>query len=201
MLPCPKLVLNIDHMVKTKKQRAPKLKGFKIKARPLTEDQIQVFVDHFSKYNSFPGSKIPCTVTGKLTTAVGPWLKKKVKEFGSAEALLRGYKCRQVNKQQRIVAIGKRKKGKQQENLVTKENGRYDIPIIDVNKVPRPMTDSELSKSSESACLRPDIFLNNGRHCDSCRYFAICKSRLKNLPKHISFDGEKFISKEEHKKK
>ena len=188
-------------MIKTTKQRAPKLKGFKIKAKPLTEDQIQQFVEHFSKYNSFPGSKIPCTVTGKLTTAVGPWLKKKVKEFGSAEALLRGYKCRQVNKQQRIVAIGKRKKNKQQDNAIVKEEGRYNIPNIDLTSTSRPMSPDDISKDTESACFRPDIFLNNGRHCDGCKYYKMCKNDLKNLPKHIDFDGEKFIYKEEHKKK
>lgn len=197
-MPCPTLVLNIDHMIKTKKQRAPKLKGFKLKARPLSEDQIQLFVDHFSKYNSFPGSKIPCTITGKLTTAVGPWLKKKVKEFGSAEALLRGYTCRQVAKQQRIVAIGKRKKSKREDAGVVKEEGRYNVPSMDSFVKPSPY---DPAKESEYICLRPDIFLTNGRHCDGCKYYKVCKNDLKNLPKHIDFDGEKFIYKEEHKKK
>ena len=201
-MPCPTLVIKVGLMIKNKKQRAPKLKGFKIKASPLTEDQIKMFVGHFSKYGSFPGSKIPCTITGKLTTAVGPWLKKKVKEFGSAEGLLRGYTCRQVNKQQRIVAIGKKKKNKHDgDGGLVKEDGCYDIPKVKLVDYSRPLTEPELSKDTETTCLRPDIFLSNGRHCDGCPYYKICRSRLKNLPKHISFDGSKFTSKEERKKK
>ena len=199
-MPCPQLVIKVELMIKTKKERAPKLKGFKIKANPLSEDQIKMFVDHFSKYGSFPGSKIPCTITGKLTTAVGPWLKKKVKEFGSAEGLLRGYTCRQVNKQQRVSGISN-KKSKREDNGLVKENGRYDIPKVKLVDYSRPMTEAELSKDSETICLRPDIFLHNGRHCDGCRYYKICRNRLKNLPKHIVFDGSKFNSTEQRKKK
>lgn len=199
-MPCPTLVIKVELMIKTKKERAPKLKGFKIKASPLTEDQITMFVGHFSKYGSFPGSKIPCTITGKLTTAVGPWLKKKVKEFGSAEGLLRGYTCRQATKQQKISAIGK-KKEKPSDGGLVKEDGRYDIPKVKLMDYSRPLTEAELSKDTETTCLRPDIFISNGRHCDGCPYYKICKSRLKNLPKHISFDGNKFTSKEERKKK
>lgn len=186
-----------------KKVRAPKGKGFKLKAgSPLSEQQITMFVDHYKMYKSFPGSKIPCNVTGKLTTAVGPWLKKKVAEFGSAEALLRGYKCRQATKTQRIVAIGKKRASKKAEsNPIEKQNGRYDIPQIDISYNPRPLTESELAKDSETICLRPDIYLSNGRHCDGCKYYKICRNDRKTLPKHIAFDGENFTSSEIKPKK
>jgi len=187
-------------ITKTKrKQRAPKVKGFKIKAKPLTEEQITMFVSHFNKYNSFPGSKIPCSVTGKLTTCVGPWLKKKIKEFGSAEGLLRGYKCRSIAKAQKIRTIGSKK---QNGSVLTRdENKRYDIPAINFGP-PRQMTEAELQKETEGgSCLRPDIYLNNGRHCDGCHYYKICRSHLKNLPKHIRFDGEKFVYDEKKTKK
>lgn len=184
---------------KAQKVKAPKLKGFKIKANPLSEDQIKVFVEHFDKYKSFPGSKIPCSVTGKLTTCVGPWLKKKIKEFGSAEKLLRNYTCRAANKESGIKSIGSKKKLKKN-GLTKDENERYDIPLIKFTPS-RPMTEAELSKDSETICLRPDIFLNNGRHCDGCHYYHLCRSRLKTLPKDIRFDGEQFVYEDKKSKK
>jgi hypothetical protein len=177
------------------KTRAPKTKRIKLEPKPLSEELIQQFLGHYKKHNSFPGSKIPCNVTGKLTTAVGPWLKKKIKEFGSPEALLRGYKCRQANKT--VVAIGKKKKkGNAEAPLIKEKDGRYDIPQVNLNKPSRPLNETDLAKESETTCLRPDIYLNNGRHCEGCKYFKLCKSRLKNLPKHVTFVDGKFISTE-----
>jgi hypothetical protein len=173
---------------------------FKIEAKPLTEQQIKVYSDYFAKNNSFPGSKIPCSITGKLTTCVGPWMKKKIKEFGSAENLLRNYTCRQAGKQKKSKPIGRVKKKKNGEpNPLTKEQGTYNIPQVNLNKTSRPLTEDELSKDSETICLRPDIFIANGRHCDGCKYYKLCRNELKNLPKHIAFDGKNFISKEEKK--
>ena len=57
------------------------------------------------------------------------------------------------------------------------------------------------AKESESVCLRPDIFLSNDRHCDGCHHFKICRSRLKTLPKHVSFDGNNFVYDEGYKTK
>lgn len=185
-----------------KKIKAAKGKGFKLKpGSPLDDQQIKMFVDHYKTYKSFPGSKIPCTLTGKLTTAVGPWLKKKVAEFGSAEALLRGYKCRGATKKQKVAPIGKKRKKDEATKVVKEEDGRYDIPLINLNKPTRPLNKEELAKDSRTICLRPDIFLNNARHCDGCHYYGLCENRLKTLPKHIHFDGTEFISTEERKTK
>ena len=183
------------------KIKAPKSKRIKLESKPLSEDLIQHFLGHYKQYNSFPGSKIPCNVTGKLTTAVGPWLKKKIKEFGSPEGLLRGYTCRQANKSANtITAIGKKKKrGNSESPLVKEKDGRYDIPQVNLTKPSRPLNDAELAKDSEHLCFRPDIFLNNGRHCDGCKYFRLCRNRMKTLPKHISFVNCEFISTEKRK--
>lgn len=183
----------------TKKKRAAKGKGFKIKAMPLNEEQIKLFVNHYKQFKSFPGSKIPCTVTGKLTTCVGPWMLKKIKQFGSAESLLRSYVCRGAIKDQRIKALPPKIKRKRKiTELVEKEQGRYDVPSIDSFVKPAPY---DPAKESESVCLRPDIFLSNDRHCDGCHYFKICRSRLKTLPKHVSFDGNSFVYENGYKTK
>ena len=181
---------------KTKTQKG---KGFKlIPGIPLDDAQIKMFVSYYKQHSCFPGSKIPCTLTGKLTTAVGPWLKKKIKEFGSVEALLRGYKCRQATKKPKPVVIKRIKKD--ETAPIIKENGRYDIPAVNLNKPTRPMNREELIKDSRSICLRPDIFLHNERHCDGCHYYGLCENRMKTLPKHIRFDGSSFVYTEEQRK-
>lgn len=184
------------------KTKTPKGKGFKLTPGiPLDDAQIKMFVSYYKQHSCFPGSKIPCTLTGKLTTAVGPWLKKKIKEFGSVEALLRGYKCRQATKKPKPVVIKRNKKSNREEHSsIVKENGRYDIPHVNLNKPTRPLTDAELAKDSQTICLRPDIFLHNGRHCDGCKYYKLCENRMKNLPKHIGFDGSSFVYTEEQRK-
>lgn len=181
------------------KTKTPKGKGFKLTPGiPLDDAQIKMFVSYYKQHSCFPGSKIPCTQTGKLTTAVGPWLKKKIKEFGSVEALLRGYKCRQATKKPKPIKIKKSKKD--EAAPIIKENGRYDIPAVNLNKPTRPMNREELIKDSRSICLRPDIFLHNERHCDGCHYYGLCENRMKTLPKHIRFDGSSFVYTEEQRK-
>ena len=178
-------------ITQTKRKKTAKGKGFKIKPNPLTEDQIKLFVDHYKKFKRFPGSKIPCTVTGKLTTCVGPWMNKKIKEFGSAENLLRNYVCRGAIKDKRIKSLPpKTKRTRKLKELVAKEEGRYDIPSMDSFVKPTPYNPA---KESESICLRPDIYLSNDRHCDGCHHFKICRNSHRTLPKHVAFDGEKFV--------
>ena len=186
-------------ITQTKRKKAAKGKGFKIKPIPLNEDQIKLFTDHYKKFKRFPGSKIPCTVTGKLTTCVGPWMNKKIKEFGSAENLLRNYVCRGAIKDKRIKSLPpKTKRTRKLKELVAKEEGRYDIPSMDSFVKPTPYNPA---RESESVCLRPDIFLSNDRHCDGCHHFKVCRNRLKTLPKHASFDGEKFVYETGYKTK
>ena len=172
--------------MRTKQQLVKKkIKGIKIKPQPLTEDQIIEFVKHYNKHSSFPGSKIPCTVTGKLTTCIGPWMKKKIKEFGGAENLLRNYKCRGALKIERqlIKPVSARKIKKQKLSKIKDEEKNWSIPKINFEP-PRALNDIEISSTTESQCLRPDIYLSNGRHCDGCEYLELCKNDLKCLPKY-----------------
>lgn len=170
-------------MIKTKKKRAAKGKGFKIEAKPLTEEQIKYFISFYKEHKSFPGSKIPCNETGKLTTCVGPWMVKKIKEFGSAEALLRGYKCRGALKVQKIKPISKRAQKRQKNKELKDENKNWDIPTIDLNAAPRPLSQTDLAETTKDTCLRPDLYLNNDRACDGCEFFEVCTNSLKCLKK------------------
>ena len=57
------------------------------------------------------------------------------------------------------------------------------IPKINFTP-PRALTNKELAETTKSQCLRPDIFLTNGRHCEGCQYIELCNNRIKILPSH-----------------
>lgn len=161
-------------------KRKPKAK--KIEARPLTENQILEFVAHYNKNKSFPGSKIPCNVTGKLTTCVGPWMVKKVKEFGGAENLLRKYTCRGALKaaKQKAKPITAKSKRKAKIKELKDEQKNWDIPKVNF-VAPTVSSDSELGEITKTTCLRPDIHLNNDYYCNGCEFYDVCSSSIKRL--------------------
>ena len=148
----------------------------KLTAGPLSEAQIKVFIDHYNKHKCFPGSKIPCTITGKLTTCVGPWMKRKIEEYGGPENLLRKYRCRgSMKKAKQIIKGVKPRKAKQKRK---DEEGNYIIPPMPTGSQ-RPISNKELTEMSKNICLRPDIFLDNGRHCEGCMHFDLCINNIK----------------------
>lgn len=179
--------------MKTKKRQG-KQKAVKLQAIPLTEQQIQEFVKYYNKHKSFPGSKIPCSVTGKLTTCIGPWMVKKIKQYGSAEGLLRNYKCRGALKNEREATKVVKKKRKQKTQILKDEQKNWVIPKMTFVP-PRPLTNSEITQTTETQCLRPDIFLSNDRHCDGCSLYNLCSNSLKNMPKYSNTITKKQTTK------
>ena len=160
----------------TSKSKKVKTKRFKLANGPLTESQIAMFAEHYKQHQCFPGSKIACNITGKIVTCVGPWMKKKIEEYGSPENLLRKYKCRGALKKakQIIKGVNPRKKKIKKKD----EEGNYIIPPMPQG-TQRPISNTEMTEMSKSICMRPDIFLDNGRHCDGCMHFDICANALK----------------------
>lgn len=186
-------------MVKTEtKSRRGRKASTSLKAtagRPLNDEEIKAFVAHYEKNGNFPGHKIPCTVTGKLSVCVGPWLRKKVKEFGSAEAFLRSYKSRGALKSERVAVFGSqkiKKIGKRAVKRAEKEKRLKEIPVMPTG-TKRPQTNEEFTEASHRECARPDIFLDNGRHCLDCPHYAICENELKCLPRGFKFIDGKFV--------
>ncbi len=74
---------------------------------------------------------------------------------------------------------------------------RERITIADVPKMPvgtkRPQSAEEFTEASQRECARPDIYLDNGRHCLDCPYYAICENGLKCLPRGFKFVDGQFI--------
>ena len=160
--------------MKTNRAKKNSAKQFKaVAGKLLSEEQIKQFIEFYKVHKTIPGNKIPCNATGKLTTCVGPWKDKKIKEYGSLENLLRNYKRKEASP----------KKQKQSTQQKEQANVVYDVPVFRL-RVPVPLTREQIAQDSKSACFRPDIFLNNGRHCDGCSYFSTCLSSLKKLPKY-----------------
>lgn len=156
--------------MKTNRAKKGSAKQFKaVEGRPLTEEQIAQFLEFYKIHNTIPGNKLPCNVTRKLTTCVGPWKDKKIKEYGGLENLLRNYKRKEASPKKQAV------QHKEQSEVV------WEVPVFRL-KVPVPMTKEQLAQDSKSICLRPDIFLNNGRHCEGCVYAKICLNSRKKFP-------------------
>jgi hypothetical protein len=193
-------------MKKATKHQFDHLKA--VEGKPLNEEQIQIFVKHFNERGNFPGFKIPCSVTGKLTTCVGPWKDKKIAEFGGPENLLRNYVSRSANKKlkvHKITPIGatKKKSSKKKEKTdeqIREEKVRKSIPQFK-ETVRGPLSGKDLIESTRNACQRPDIFLDNGRNCNGCDFYEICENSLKNLPDFVDFIDGKFVNIEGKKKK
>lgn len=167
------------------RKRKLKAQNQKIEAKPLTEEQIVKFATYYKKHKKFPSSKIPCNLTGKLTTCVGDWMHKKVEEYGSAENLLRKYVSRKALKEQKDATKKVTKKSRDRKVLNEMKVGEkiWDLPKVDMHSVPRPLTASEVTESTQGCCFRPDIYLNNDEHCEGCEFFEPCSCRLKRLPK------------------
>lgn len=169
------------------KKRAKKGQGFKLQARPLTEAEVKMFLEHYNQHGSFPGSKIPCNITGKLTTCVGPWMRKKVAEFGSAENLLRKYISRGAIKVHKEAQkpVSKRKSTKKVLKAMKVDEKVWDLPKIDMDSVPLALSNLEIAELTASTCLRPDIHLDNDYACNGCEFYEVCSSRKKCINKKL----------------
>lgn len=53
-------------------------------------------------------------------------------------------------------------------------------PVIRTNLLSNP---EGISLVTENACIRPDIYLDNGRDCEGCPYINDCSCRLKKVKK------------------
>ena len=61
----------------------------------------------------------------------------------------------------------------------------YKTPELELksNKNNLLKTKDGISNVTNGACIRPDIYLDNDRHCDECPYFEDCGCDLKRLTK------------------
>lgn len=181
----------------SKKKKKEKIVLIKLEPKPLTEKQIQEFVSFFNKHKRFPSSKIPCTISGKLSTCTGDWMEKKIKQYGGPENLLRKYISRGAIKAQKELQkpISKRKKSRKILKELKSEDGKtWDLPKIEFTGS-KPLTPAEITDATRTSCFRPDIYLNNDGHCQGCKYFDVCSCKHKTAPKVSSKKEHNSVKK------
>ena len=88
----------------------------------------------------------------------------------------------------------KKSQKKSKKDIKKEKNAEPKVPSFK-ELVRIPLSNLDVFELSKTQCFRPDLFLDNGRHCEGCSFYKDCNLSLKCLPKRIIFDGEKFIEK------
>lgn len=165
------------------------------------EDQffnLAGWVKYYGEHSKLPHNRITCSECRQTATSMfGNNLRNSLPKFGNdIEALLRGFVCRPCRtmktENEKLKKPKEEKQPKKKEVAVLsleeledrKEEIRQGIPKIDFDKKPVPITpDSkeQVQHITASACLRPDIFLDNGRYCNGCPWIKNCICRLKRI--------------------
>jgi hypothetical protein len=148
------------------------------------QDQLE----RYTKTGELIGKKIVCNSCSYPITCFGSNLEGKIKKFGSIENLIETFTCRKcvsASKPKKIVI--KATKVSRKEKIAEKT---VDIPKM-IFKEKRNVLLSEApdlieSVSRNGSCIRPDIYLNNDRHCDGCSLYTSCLASIKNLSKGYS---------------
>jgi len=136
--------------------------------------------------------KIVCTNCTVHITCFGTNLDGKISKYGGIETLLDTFKCRKcvsASKPKKIVVKVKKVSKKETEKEKT-----YDIPKM-IFKEKRNVLLSEApdlirSVSGNGSCIRPDIYLDNDRHCDGCSLYSSCLASIKNYSKNYTSISE-----------
>ena len=161
----------------------------------------ELFIREF-KASGKPSCKyILCTVTGQKVTCFGGNLLAKIQKYGTIENLLDTFVSREganvgkapkapkepklkkhpkdPGKIRLLQRATKRKRGAKKDAIESVYNGKLEAKYNPTKlNLKDPTTVEKLTKES---CMRPEIFLDNDRHCDGCPYFANCALPLKNL--------------------
>jgi hypothetical protein len=141
-------------------------------------------LDSYKKNGHLINKKIQCTLCSSDVTMFGSNLDNRIIKFGSIESLLETFICRSC------VSASKPKKEKKISVRFIKrkeKEAKKELPIPQVKQfVPRNVLlkdapDLQDSMSASGSCLRPDIFLNSDRKCDSCPYVQNCNATCKTL--------------------
>lgn len=140
---------------------------------------------------------IPCTIVGceSKTTCFGQNLQSRIIKAGSLENLLSGFQCRQCRSGGSGTTVKTVKIKKK--TRVTKADTRaalvremiYNAPKMNFSArkpaaLLKDSPDIVRSITAGGSCIRPDIFLDSGRHCDDCMYIENCQSSVKAFSKH-----------------
>lgn len=160
---------------------------------------ISGWVKYYEEHKRLPYKDILCKECRRTTTSMfGTNLKNTLPKFGNdIEALLKGFVCRPCRTLKTANEKAKKPKEEKKPKVVKevvpmtweeiedrKEEVRKSIPKIDFNKRLEPILPDNkkmVEHMTALACLRPDIYLDNGRFCNGCPWIKNCICGIKKI--------------------
>jgi len=156
-------------------------------------------VKYYEEHRKLPHNKITCKECRQTATSMfGTNLGNTLPKYGNdIEALLKGFVCRPCRtmktENERLKKPKEEKKPKVTKEVAVltleeiedrKEEIRKSIPKVDFDKKPTPITPEDKSMVAHmtaTTCIRPDIYLDNGRFCNGCPWVKNCICPIKKL--------------------
>ena len=164
------------------------------KTKQLSIDQfenINKWLEYYEKHNKFPYDKIMCSKCKSIQVSLKGRGKKII--FDACESdpkrILTETICKMCK--EKFYPTEKKKKEPVPETLEEREQRieeiRASLPKIDLNKE-RKIIDLVKDKEAcaeftKNMCIRPDIYLNNDRTCDTCSLRDNCSCVIKKFSK------------------
>jgi len=144
---------------------------------------------------------ISCIVSGKEKRIAKSSILKGIKKYGTIESYKKHYIDREAKQllkkrlqpdevQKQLLPKHKQPfiidKGALARLKLLKKPKTTKIEYKDLTYVPKPPVQwssfqAYVESMTEHSCLRPDIYLNNGRHCIGCPYVEFCICSVKKL--------------------
>jgi hypothetical protein len=164
------------------------------KKKQLSIDQFEdmkKWLSYYETYNKFPHDKIMCSKCKSIQVSLKGRGKKVIFDACDSDPkrILTETVCKLCK--EKFYPTEKKKKEYVPETLEERERRieeiRASLPKIDLNKERIPidlLKNEELCKEhTKGACLRPDIYLNNDRTCDTCALRKNCSCGIKKFSK------------------
>jgi len=167
---------------------------------------INGWVNYYNKNKTIPSDGITCKECRHEIKCNQLQLKRLLeKSENDIEKLLVNFTCKEC------IRFKKEEKKLQEKELQVKkpiekkvltweeiedrkEEIRKSIPVLKYEKI-KPITPNNkegVEELTKSACVRPDIYLNNDKHCDGCAWSKYCICHLKRFfKKNIAITKKK----------
>jgi hypothetical protein len=158
---------------------------------------INGWVKYYNKNKTIPSDGITCKNCKHEIKCNQLQLKRLLVKFeNNIEKLLVNFTCKEcirfnkeeIRLQEKELQVKKpiEKKVLTWEEIEDrKDEIRKSIPVLKYEKI-KPITPKNkegVEELTKSSCVRPDIYLNNGKYCDGCPWSEYCICRIKRFSK------------------
>ena len=163
----------------------------------LTPAERKAWVQSYETTGKLPNINIPCSKCHQGITAAHGNLRSKVAKYKGIVNLLENFTCKscvkaaEPIKAPRKVRTPRKRRSKEVAPGITRDaDGRYNIPMVNVNPERRAYSIQEIALNAEltqdltrGSCLQPHVYLNNNSTCDHCLLYTNCAVQGKCLSK------------------